>query len=150
MPGALPRPGPAQRGEQVALLARRLQLANSAAADAGGGALALQCNVTDEVACAAAIDEAPLDYNANHDFYALSRFDDVETAMIDWDTYRSGQGSTLEMIKANARFRRPPPARCVLSPPTSTPPACRKPNGAPARKPPASASGSRSRRTAGR
>ncbi|MCU4182922.1 cytochrome P450 [Acidiferrimicrobium sp. IK] len=46
-------------------------------------------------------DEAPLYYNAEHDFYALSRFDDVEKAIIDWGTYRSGRGSVLELIRAN-------------------------------------------------
>ena len=37
-------------------------------------------------------DEAPLYRNEKYDFYALSRFDDVEKALVDWDTYRSGQG----------------------------------------------------------
>ena len=46
-------------------------------------------------------DEAPLYYNDRHDFFALSRFADVEQAMVDWDTYRSGRGSTLDIIKAN-------------------------------------------------
>src|SRR5580704_8112925 len=46
-------------------------------------------------------DEAPLYYNEKHDFFALSRFDDVNKALLDWDTYRSGRGSTLEIIKAN-------------------------------------------------
>src|SRR2546421_5841347 len=46
-------------------------------------------------------DEAPLYYNAKYDFFALSRFDDVERAMVDWDTYRSGKGSTLDMIMMN-------------------------------------------------
>ena len=46
-------------------------------------------------------DEAPLYYNEKHDFFALSRFDDVEQALVDWDTYRSGNGSTLEIIKAD-------------------------------------------------
>ncbi len=46
-------------------------------------------------------EEAPLYYNDKYDFYALSRFDDVERALVDWDTYRSGRGSTLEVIKAN-------------------------------------------------
>ena len=45
-------------------------------------------------------DEAPLYHNDKHDFYALSRFDDVEPALVDWDTYRSGRGSTLEIIKS--------------------------------------------------
>ncbi len=46
-------------------------------------------------------DEAPLYYNERFNFYALSRYDDVEQALVDWDTYRSGQGSTLEIIMAN-------------------------------------------------
>ncbi|OHV30776.1 MULTISPECIES: cytochrome P450 [Pseudofrankia] len=46
-------------------------------------------------------DEAPLYYNAKHDFYALSRFEDVEPCLSTWQTYRSGRGTVLEMIKAN-------------------------------------------------
>ena len=46
-------------------------------------------------------DEAPLYYNEKYDFYALSRFDDVERALIDWETYRSGRGSILELIRAD-------------------------------------------------
>ncbi len=46
-------------------------------------------------------DEAPLYYNERYDFFALSRFDDVERALIDWETYRSGRGSILELIKAD-------------------------------------------------
>jgi cytochrome P450 len=46
-------------------------------------------------------DEAPLYYNEKYDFYALSRFDDVERGLVDWETYRSGKGSVLELIRAN-------------------------------------------------
>jgi cytochrome P450 len=46
-------------------------------------------------------EERPLYYNEKHDFFALSRFDDVDKALMNWDTYRSGRGSTLEIIKAN-------------------------------------------------
>jgi cytochrome P450 len=46
-------------------------------------------------------DETPLYYNEKYDFYALSRFADVEKAMVDWKTYISGRGSVLELIKAN-------------------------------------------------
>ncbi len=49
-------------------------------------------------------DEAPLYYNAKYDFYALSRFDDVERSLVDWDTYRSGKGSVLELIRANVEM----------------------------------------------
>jgi hypothetical protein len=46
-------------------------------------------------------EEAPLYYNEPHDFYALSRFDDVERALLDPKTYISGRGAVLELIKAN-------------------------------------------------
>ncbi len=32
-------------------------------------------------------DEAPLYYNEKYDFFALSRFDDVERCLVDWQTY---------------------------------------------------------------
>ena len=51
-------------------------------------------------------EEAPLYYNDRYDFYALSRFDDVEQGLIDWETYRSGRGSILELIRAD--FEVPP------------------------------------------
>jgi len=46
-------------------------------------------------------DEAPLYYNEKYDFFAISRFADVEKALVDWDTYRSGKGSILELIRAD-------------------------------------------------
>jgi cytochrome P450 len=46
-------------------------------------------------------DEAPLYYNDKYEFYAISRFDDVEKALTNWDVYRSGHGSTLEILMAN-------------------------------------------------
>ena len=51
-------------------------------------------------------EEAPLYYNEKHDFYALSRFDDVEKALVNWETYNSGRGSVLELIRAD--FENPP------------------------------------------
>jgi cytochrome P450 len=54
--------------------------------------------------------EAPLYYNEKHDFFALSRFDDVERAIQDWKTYISGRGSVLELIKANLEL----PAGLIL------------------------------------
>lgn len=50
--------GLARRGAQVALLARRQERLRGAAADAGAGALAVTCDVTDERSCRAAIEEA--------------------------------------------------------------------------------------------
>jgi len=49
-------------------------------------------------------EEAPLYFNEKYDFFALSRFDDVEPCMIDWQTYRSGRGSVLELIRANVEL----------------------------------------------
>jgi cytochrome P450 len=46
-------------------------------------------------------EEAPLYYNEQHDFHALSRFDDVSTALIDHQTFSSARGAILELIKAN-------------------------------------------------
>lgn len=46
-------------------------------------------------------EEAPLYYNEKFDFYALSRFDDVDRALLDWETYSSAKGSVLELIKAD-------------------------------------------------
>ncbi|MBM3659644.1 MAG: cytochrome P450 [Actinobacteria bacterium] len=44
-------------------------------------------------------EEAPLYYNEPYDFYAVSRFDDVERGFADRETYISGRGSVLEAIK---------------------------------------------------
>ena len=46
-------------------------------------------------------EEAPLYYNETYDFYALSRFDDVERGLADRETYSSGRGAILELIKAD-------------------------------------------------
>ncbi|OBI16068.1 cytochrome P450 [Mycobacterium sp. E2497] len=46
-------------------------------------------------------EEAPLYYNAQYDFYALSRYDDVSAALVDHRTYSSARGAILEIIRAN-------------------------------------------------
>jgi cytochrome P450 len=46
-------------------------------------------------------DEAPLYYNEKYDFFALSRYEDVDRGLLDWETYRSGKGSILELIRAD-------------------------------------------------
>ena len=46
-------------------------------------------------------EEAPLYHNAEHDFYTLSRFDDVNKALVDHQTFSSARGAILELIKAN-------------------------------------------------
>ncbi len=50
--------GLAQRGANVALLARRQEKLDDAAAEAGPGTLAIVCDVTDEHSCRSAIDDA--------------------------------------------------------------------------------------------
>ena len=47
-----------RRGDQVALLARRQERLVEAAEEAGAGAFAIQCDVTDEKSCRAAVEEA--------------------------------------------------------------------------------------------
>jgi len=46
-------------------------------------------------------EEAPLYYNDKFDFFALSRFDDVEKGLVDHRTFSSAKGGILEIIKAN-------------------------------------------------
>ncbi len=43
-------------------------------------------------------DEAPVYFNEKHDFYALSRYDDVLNGLLDVETYLSSHGIVLEMI----------------------------------------------------
>ncbi|HME71127.1 MAG TPA: cytochrome P450 [Myxococcota bacterium] len=48
-------------------------------------------------------DEAPLYRNERHDFWALSRFQDVLDASIDHETYSSARGTVLEIIRSPQR-----------------------------------------------
>jgi NAD(P)-dependent dehydrogenase (short-subunit alcohol dehydrogenase family) len=50
--------GLAQRGDQVALLARRRERIDAAAKEAGPGAIAIECDVTEEASCRSAINDA--------------------------------------------------------------------------------------------
>lgn len=43
-------------------------------------------------------DEAPLYYNEKYNFYALSRYEDVAPQLTNWETYRSGRGTTMDII----------------------------------------------------
>ena len=63
-------------------------------------------------------DEAPLYYNEEQDFYALSRFDDVERAHVDRETFISSRGVTLGLLKADVEF--PPGTVIFEDPPTHT------------------------------
>jgi cytochrome P450 len=43
-------------------------------------------------------DEAPLYFNEKYNFYALSRYEDVARELPNWATYRSGRGTTMDII----------------------------------------------------
>ena len=47
-------------------------------------------------------EEMPLYYNEEHDFYAISRFADVESTLRDRDLFSSAHGDILEFIKAKS------------------------------------------------
>ncbi|MGV0066322.1 cytochrome P450 [Mycobacterium colombiense] len=59
-------------------------------------------------------EDAPLYYNAEHDFYALSRFDDVNRALVDHQTFSSARGVVLEIIKAGIEI---PPGLLIFEDP---------------------------------
>ncbi len=59
-------------------------------------------------------DEAPLYFNEKYDFFALSRFDDVVKASVDWHTYSSAQGTVLELIKSDYKI---PPGSIIFDDP---------------------------------
>jgi len=59
-------------------------------------------------------DEAPLYYNEKHDFWAVSRFEDVRAVSADWRTYISGKGSVLELIKSGLEI---PPGTILFEDP---------------------------------
>ncbi|HVV74801.1 MAG TPA: cytochrome P450 [Mycobacteriales bacterium] len=46
-------------------------------------------------------DEAPLYYNEQYDFYALSRHADISKGLPDWETFSSAKGVIIELIKAD-------------------------------------------------
>jgi cytochrome P450 len=49
-------------------------------------------------------EEAPAYYNEDYDFYVLSRYDDVDRALRDSDSFISGRGDILEFIKSGAEM----------------------------------------------
>lgn len=63
-------------------------------------------------------DDAPVYYNDVHDFWALSRFDDIDRALRDHETFISGRGGILELIKAGIEM--PPGILIFEDPPTHT------------------------------
>jgi cytochrome P450 len=61
-------------------------------------------------------DEQPLYYNDKHDFYAVTRWDDVERGLKDHANLISSHGTILELIKANIEM---PPGMVIFDDPPS-------------------------------
>jgi cytochrome P450 len=59
-------------------------------------------------------DEQPLYFNEKYDFFAVSRYEDVERCLVDWQTYSSAKGSVLEIIKSGAEM---PPGLFIFEDP---------------------------------
>lgn len=63
-------------------------------------------------------DEAPLYYNAERDFYALSRYDDVTQVLVDNEAYLNDRGGTIDLIKSGIEI--PPGTVLFEDPPSHT------------------------------
>ena len=59
-------------------------------------------------------DEAPLYYNDEYDFFAVSRYEDCERGLVDAKRFISGKGGILELIKADIEF---PPGTLIFEDP---------------------------------
>lgn len=59
-------------------------------------------------------EEAPLYYNEVHDFYAVSRYDDVNRALVDNRTFSSARGIVLEILKSGMEI---PPGIIIFEDP---------------------------------
>ena len=59
-------------------------------------------------------EESPLYYNEKYDFFALSRFDDVENGLKNPRTYSSAKGTLLELIRADIEM---PPGTFIFEDP---------------------------------
>lgn len=59
-------------------------------------------------------EEAPLYHNEPHDFYAVSRYADIERVLTDTETYSSARGDILELIKSGIEI---PPGTLIMEDP---------------------------------
>jgi cytochrome P450 len=59
-------------------------------------------------------DEAPLYRNDRYEFWALSRYEDVAAALVDWRSYSSARGTVLEFIRKGVKF---PPGTILFEDP---------------------------------
>jgi cytochrome P450 len=63
-------------------------------------------------------DEAPIYHNGRYDFWALSRHEDVQQALVDWQTFSSTRSDILDVIKAGVEL--PPGVIMFEDPPIHT------------------------------
>lgn len=49
-------------------------------------------------------EEAPAYYNEQHDFWALSRHEDVQKALVNWETFSNTRSDILDIIKAGVEL----------------------------------------------
>jgi cytochrome P450 len=63
-------------------------------------------------------EEQPIYHNEQYDFFAVSRYDDVERGLKDRETYISGRGAILELIRADLEM--PPGVIIFEDPPIHT------------------------------
>jgi cytochrome P450 len=61
-------------------------------------------------------EESPLYYNEKYDFYAVSRWDDIYRSLPEWETFPSGRGAIVELIKSGLEI--PPGTIIFEDPPT--------------------------------
>jgi cytochrome P450 len=59
-------------------------------------------------------DDRPVYFNERYDFFALSRFEDVERALVDWRTYSSAKGTLIEIIRSGMEI---PPGSIIFEDP---------------------------------
>ncbi len=63
-------------------------------------------------------DEAPIYYNEHYDFWALSRYADVEKALLNWETFSNSRSDILELVQSD--FDMPPGVMMFQDPPMHT------------------------------
>lgn len=63
-------------------------------------------------------EEAPIYYNERYDFWALSRHEDVQKALVDWETFSNTRSDILDIIKADIEL--PPAVIMFEDPPVHT------------------------------
>lgn len=64
------------------------------------------------------VEDAPLYYNERYDFWALSRYSDVASALTNWETFSNTRSDILELVQSE--FDMPPGVMMFQDPPLHT------------------------------